>query len=379
MNTKKKILFLVTQSEFGGAQRFIYRLITNLDLFKYEIITAAGPEGNDANGLLFNLKKEDFRTIALKFLRRGVNPLFDFGLGLVEIYRLIKREKPDILFLCSSKAGAMGSLIGRLLKTPKIIYRIGGWTFNDPWPSWKKKLYIFLEKKTAKFKDIIVNNAESDRQQAIKLGIKPKEKIITIYNGVDVEKLDFLAKDEAKIFLGVPFGIVIGTIANFYPPKGLDYLIKAADLIKDNNIKFVIIGEGEETRKLENLVKEYNLGDKFFLLGAIPEAYKYLKAFDVFVLSSVKEGFPWTILEAMAAEIPIIATEVGAVPEIIQTDKNGLLIEPASPQVIADSIMKLLRDERFRNNIAAEGRKTVKEKFNLKKMVAQYENLFSIN
>jgi len=378
MNTKKKILFLVTQSEFGGAQRFIYRLITNLNSFKYEIIIAAGPEGNDANGLLFNLKKEDFRTIALKFLKRAINPIIDFC-GLFEIYKLIKKEKPDVVFLCSTKAGILGSVAGRLAKVKKIIYRIGGWTFNDPWPNWKKKMYILLEKKTAKFKNIIVNNAESDRQQAIKLGIKPKEKIITIYNGVDVGKLDFLAKDEAKIFLGVPLGIVIGTIANFYPAKGLTYLVETINLIPDSDTKFVLIGDGQQRGEIENLIHKYKLGKKLLLVGAIPEAYKYLKAFDIFILPSVKEGFPWTILEAMAAEIPIIATKVGAVPEIIQSDKNGLLIEPASPQAIADSIIKLLRDEKFRNNIAAEGKKTVEEKFNLKKMVEQYENLFSNN
>jgi hypothetical protein len=153
MNKKKKIVFLVTQSEFGGAQRFIYRLITNLDLSKYEIIVGAGPRGDDKNGLLIALEKNGINTIHLKYLRRGVNLFFDI-LGLFEIKRLLNKEKPDILFLCSSKAGFLGSFVGvRLRQKPKIIYRIGGWTFNDPWPEWKKKFYIWLEKKSAKWKD----------------------------------------------------------------------------------------------------------------------------------------------------------------------------------------------------------------------------------
>ena len=347
----------MTQSEFGGAQRFIYRLTTNLDSQKYDILVAAGPEGNDANGLLFNLKDKGFKTIALKFLRRGVNPLFDFCLGLIEIYRLIKKEKPDILFLCSSKAGAMGSLIGRILKVPKIIYRIGGWTFNDPWPKWKKEPYIWLEKFSAKWKDYIINNAESDRQQAIKLGIRPRKEILTIYNGIDTDKLEFLGKKEAREFLNLKDSdFVVGTIANNYPAKGIKYLIEAAEKLKD--IELVIIGKG----------------NRF-----IADAYKHLKAFDIFVLPSVKEGFPWVILEAMTAEIPIIATKVGAIPEIINNNENGILIESRNPQQIADAITKLLNNENLRKNLVEQGKKTVIEKFNLEKMIKAYEDLFLVN
>ncbi|MFZ5559397.1 MAG: glycosyltransferase family 4 protein [Patescibacteria group bacterium] len=405
MNIKKKILFLVTQSEFGGAQRFIYRLITNLDLAKYDILVAAGPEGNDPNGLLFTLKKEGFRIFSLKFFKRSINPLVDFW-GLIEIYKLIKKEKPDIVFLCSSKAGFLGSLAAHFYRSgltristqknaddfsvnprnyprksaapPRVVYRIGGWSFNDPWPKWKKKLFILLEKWTTGFKDIIITNAETDTEQAERLGIKPKENIITIYNGISIEKLDFLSRDEAKIFLGIPLDFVIGIIANLYPTKGLEYLIQAANILKiqDTKYKILIIGEGQERKKLENLIKKYNLEDVIILAGAIPDAYKYLKAFDIFVLPSVKEGFPWTILEAMAAEVPVIATEVGAIPEIIENNKNGILIEPKNPNDLAESIKRLINDKNLREKLAKEARKTVEEKFRLDRMVSEIEKLF---
>ena len=408
MNTKKKILFLVTQSEFGGAQRFIYRLITNLDLAKYDISIAAGPEGNNADGLLFNLQNKGFKIFPLKFLKRAINPIIDFW-GLLEIYRLIKKEKPDILFLCSTKAGILGSLAATLipksyLLNPKIIYRIGGWTFNDPWPKWKKNLYLWLEKKTAKFKDFIVNNAESDRQQAIRLGIKPKREIITIYNGIDTGSLRFLPSDEARSFLegkiqsslsrsqftprSTPLNAgvkgrckgdlkaVIGTIANFYPPKGLEYLIEAAKLLDDPQKKFIIIGEGTGRMELEDLIKKNNLNN-VFLIGAMSDAWKYLKAFDIFVLPSVKEGFPWTIIEAMAAGVPVIATNVGAVPEIIENNESGILIEPRDPKIIADSIEKLINNKDLIEKFAQNGRKVVEDKFSLEQMVNSFENLFN--
>jgi len=353
--SNKKILFLVTQSEFGGAQRFIYTLISGLN--GYEITVGAGPDGDNENGLLFALEKRGINTKHLKYLRRSINPFFDFGLGLIEIYRLIKREKPDILFLCSSKVGAMGSLVGRLVRVRRIIYRIGGWTFNDPWPTWRKKIWIWLEKTSAKWKDVIINNAKSDTEQAVKLGIRPRNRIVTIYNGIDAGNLEFLSKEDARRFLQVEDSdFVVGTIANDYPAKGLKYLIEASKKIQ--NIKFAIIGKG----------------NRF-----IPDAYKYLKAFDIFVLPSIKEGFPWTVIEAMAAGIPVIATKVGALPEIIQSGQNGILVQPKNPQQIAGAITKLLNNEDLRKDLAEQGRKTVIEKFNLEKMIKQYENLFFIN
>jgi len=377
MNTKKKILFLVTQSEFGGAQRFIFTFTTSLS--GYDIIVGAGPEGNNEKGLLVALEKKGINTRHLKYLKRSINPLFDL-LGFFEIKKLLKIERPDILFLCSSKAGFLGSLAGKSIKIKKIIYRIGGWTFNDPWPKWKKKMYILIEKYTAKFKDFIVNNAESDRQQAIKLGIKPKKEIITIHNGLDINKLEFLPREEARKELKIENSkFVVGTIANFYPPKGLEYFIEAVSLINNKEIKFILIGDGEDRPKLEELIKKYNLKDNLILTGSLLDARKYLKAFDVFVLPSVKEGFPWVVIEAMAAEVPVVVTKVGALPEIIQNGENGILIEPRNPKAIVEAINLLLGNKDLIRKISKEGRKTVIEKFNLDKMIQQYEDLFSIN
>jgi len=348
----------------------------------YEVVVAAGPEGDDENGLLSILEKRGINTKHLKYLRRSINPFFDF-LGLIEIYKLMRKEKPDILFLCSSKAGFLGSLAHKVnskfkIQNSKLIYRIGGWTFNDPWPKWKKKLYISIEKYTAKLKDIIVNNADSDRKQAIELGIKPKEKIVLIHNGVDTAKLDseFLSKEEARRELNLEQSdFIVGTIANFYPPKGLKYLIEATHLLSARDSKFIVIGDGEERSLLEKMIEEKKLKNNFILKGVIPEAYKYLKAFDIFVLPSVKEGFPWTILEAMAAEVPVIATKVGAIPEIIENNKNGILIEPKNPNDLAESIKRLIDDKNLRENLAREARKTVEERFRLDRMVKKIEEL----
>ena len=350
----KKILFIITQSEFGGAQHFLAHLVTALSRNKYNIMVGAGIEGDDEAGLLSFLEKKGINTRHLKYLRRGVNPLFDF-LGLIEIRKLIKKEKPNILFLCSSKAGVLGSLAATLnskfkILNSKVIYRIGGWTFNDPWPWWKKALYKFIEKFSAKWKDIIIVNAERHRKQAIRLGIKPRKKILTIYNGIG--DLEFLSREKARRKFAVHGSrFIVGTIANDYPAKGLKYFEKAKYELRNTNYEFIIIGKG----------------NRF-----IPEAYKYLKAFDVFVLPSVKEGFPWTILEAMAAGVPIVATKVGAIPEI----QPGLLVEPGNSKELSDAIKKLLENKDLRERLIKKAKRIIEQKFTLKKMVSEVEKLF---
>ena len=367
-SSKKRILFIVTLNEIGGAQRFIDTFTSNLDPQKYEWSVATGD--------------------TIKNLKRNPNILNDI-LAVFEIRKLIKNYKPDVLFLNSSKAGFIGSLAAifpRKLNKLRVIYRIGGWTFNDPWPKWKKWLWVWLEKMSAGCKDIIIVNNKHDYDQAVRLKIKPRDKIALIYNGLDVYKMDFLPRDEARVKLfekiskhsGKIFQAkyIIGTIANFYPTKGIQYLIQAAKKFADKeDFAFVVIGDGQERTTYEQQIKELGLQNKFYLVGQLKDAYQYISAFDVFALPSVKEGFPWALIEAMSAKLPVIATSVGAVPEIIENGKNGFIVEPASAEQIAEKIDQLIDDDRLRLEFGIQAHQTVLFKFTLDKMVKQTEEL----
>jgi len=382
---KKRVLFIITQSEFGGAQRFLYELATRLNKERYEILVASNSEKK--SDFLNSLGQKGIKTKHLKFLKRGVNPVIDC-LGIIELMKLINKFKPDYLHLNSSKAGILGSIAGfkikllrpKKFKNLKIIYRIGGWSFNDPWPLWKKKIFILTEKITAGFKDVIVVNNKNDYEQALKLKIRPKGELKLIYNGIDAIKIEFLSKDEARLKLGVSRNeLIIGTAANFYPTKGLEYLIEAVRLLNFQfsifNFQLIIIGDGTERKKLESKITEYGLKNKIILIGQIPEAHKFMKAFDIFVLPSVKEGFPWVILEAMAAKLPIVATSVGAMPEIIESGKNGILVEPKDPQQLAETMKYLIENERVRQELGIQAHQTVLFKFSIEKMMNQTEKL----
>ena len=314
-------------------------------------------------------------------------------LAFFETFNLIRKFKPDILYLLSSEAGFIGAIAGKLYrllswqKKPKIIYRIGGWAFKEPRNIFIKEIYLWAEKLSAPFKDVIITNSEFDKHLATKNKIAKPDKIITIYNGLDINNLEFFPREVARKFLENKIyetihhklkveGLLIGTIANLYKNKGLEYIILAiAKVMYHNKFNFIIIGEGPERSKIENLIKKTNLENDVFLIGFISDAFEYLKAFDLFVLPSVKEGQPWTILEAMAAGVPIVATNIAGIPEMIENEKSGLLVEPADPDALANAIEKMLTRPSLAQECVKNALTAVKEKFSVEKMIRENENL----
>lgn len=376
----------------GGAQRFLYEFITHLNPQNYQFLVAAC-----GNGQLIEKLRE--RGIEVALIKNFSNaPGLRNFLAFFETFNLIRKFKPDILYLLSSEAGFIGAIAGKLYRLlfwriphpfsksggPKIIYRIGGWAFKEPRNIFIKKIYLWAEKLSTPFKNIIITNSEFDRHLAIKNKIAKPDKIITIYNGLDIDNLKFLSEKEAQIFIkskikySLNNSVLIGTIANLYRNKGLEYLILAAQKLKNKGLdwQFIIIGEGPERSKIENLIKKSNLENNIFLTGFISDAFECLKAFNLFILPSVKEGQPWTILEAMAAEIPIVATNIAGIPETIENEKSGLLVEPADSEALSSAIEKMIFHPSLAHECAKNALKTVKEKFNLEKMVRSNEKLF---
>lgn len=371
---KKRVLFVVTQSELGGAQQFILQFISQVKKDAYDFTVAVGSDGN--RSFADTLAGININVVTLSSLKRNISPISDLK-AIGQIKKLIRKIKPDTLFLISSKAGFIGSLAAQSCHPrPKVVYRIGGWTFNDPWPTWIKSLWRFLEKISAPWKDIIIVNNTHDLNQAKEMGIKPREKLILVHNGLDPYKINFLSRDEARIKLGLPLHQkIIGTIANPYPAKGLEYLIEAASKIDRDDVLWCVIGDGVRLQELKRLVTQKGLTDRVFLVGRREPAASYLGAFDLFVLPSVKEGFPWAVLEAMAAKLPIIATRVGAVPEIIEDGVSGYIVEPRNSDQIAERVVTLLDNDSRALEMGIQAHQRVLFAFNIEVTIHQIEKL----
>lgn len=382
----KKILYVITQGEWGGAQRYIYDLATSAKASGYEAVVAFGHDSANNNALGGKLSDQGIATVTLKHLVRPISPINDLA-AIFELAKLYRRLKPDVIHLNSSKAGIIGSLASLLSRhmphaiSHKLIYTAHGWVFNEPLNPLVKKIYFGLEKLTAAFKSKIICVAESDKKLAIEKNITTENKLITIHNGMDIDEGNLLANATAKKELSLPENtIIIGTIANFYDTKGLKYFIEAINLLKTSQtglpLLAVIIGDGELRPQLENLIANYNLKNHFWLLGQKDNAAQYLKAFDIYICSSVKEGFPYSILEAMAAGRPIISTDVGGIPEIIQDQTNGLLIGPHDASALASQIKLLMNDASLMTRLGQQAQIDVEQKFSLSQMLEKTFNQY---
>jgi len=370
MNIKsKKILYLITLAEWGGAQKYILDLASFFKAQKnYQVAVALGGKPNDE--LIKRLKALNIQTYYIAHLQRSVNFYHDF-LAWWQIRSIYRKFQPTIVHLNSSKAGALGAMatVGYRKKINKVIYTIHGLILNEPLSFFKKTFYCLAEYLSAILKTDLICVSEFDKRSVIQHKISKPAKITVIHNGLKLATLNFFDKAMAKEKLikissyKLQINItelqaenckLIGTIANFYPTKGLTYLIQAAQTVCNENpqTKFIIIGDGPGRRELTELIIEHQLENKVLLLGTLNQARQYIKAFDIFVLPSVKEGLPYTLIEAQAAGMPTIATSVGGNPEIIQHNQNGILIPPANPQALAESIIKLFKDKKLQQRFS---------------------------
>src|SRR3989344_1443483 len=375
-----RILCVITQGEMGGAQRFVGQLAENLDSNQFSIHVIWGKHTGDG---IAHLLPPHTTWSTIKHLVRNPSPINDL-LAIGELSNQFCTRKPDSILLISSKAGFVGSLAARRVRSAlpntKVIYRIGGWTFNDPWHPWQGHMYRWMEKFSARLKDVIVVNSRHDLLRAEELGICPRQKLVCIHNGID----PFLslpssqdARGELETRLGVSFdnSPVVGTIANFYPAKDLGVFIRAAARMT-NNVQFVIIGIGPLHRELNALAIQCGLQKRFHFTGSISKAWEFLPAFNAFALSSKKEGFPWALLEAMTARLAVVATSVGAVPEMIENGISGLIVPPENPSALADALGLIIRDPIRSQKLGIAAHQRVLEQFSVQQMVGRYTKLF---
>ena len=333
------------------------------------------------------------KIVQLKHLVRAVSPINDI-LAIFELKKLYKQLQPDIIHLNSSKASIVGSLAKCVMLRASciMIYTAHGWVFNEPLNLLIKWFYKFLEKTTAQLKNKIIVLSDRDLDDGLKLGI-PKEKLVKIPLGINLPQL--LSKEDALKQIVKLSNLpcrqagcqivknckLIATIANLYPTKGLDVLIESIRLLNFqfpvSNFQFIIIGEGSQRPKLENLIKKYHLENVVFLLGTIKNAAEYLPAFDLFILPSRKEGTPYTILEAMSAGTPIISTTVGGIPSLLENKKEGILVEPENPVQLAEAISFALNNQEEMKKYAINAKNKIAG-LTLEKMVQNTSSLYHL-
>ncbi|HEY4527776.1 MAG TPA: glycosyltransferase [Candidatus Paceibacterota bacterium] len=385
-----KIIYLITKSNWGGAQKYVYDLATGLERDKFEVKVVAGGRGV----LIEELRKKGIETISLPPLQENTNFIktvisLKNAAALLRLAKIFWKEKPQIVHLNSSKIAGLGAVAAWFVKTLRaqrmdIVMTVHGWPFLEDRPRWEQLIIKFLSKLTARFQNkiILINTLDLNIAESF----LPQKKLNLIFNGN--APIDFLTRPAARAFLSSQIGstdetgeIFIGNNAELTKNKGQIYLIEAAKALKERGIKFklFIISGGEDREKLEKKIKACGLGRVVFLLGFVPNAKRYLKGFDIFIMPSLKEGLPYAIMEAMQAEIAVVASKVGGVTDLIQDRKNGLLIPPADAKAISETLNFLIDHPEERARLGEQGAADAKTRFNLDKMLKKTSELYETN
>ncbi len=288
-------------------------------------------------------------------------------IAFVRLWSVIRQIRPKILAFNTPKSILIGNLASRLTSVgARIIFR----RVNFP----LRRRYLARIKYTWGI-DCIIAISESIRHQLEAAGI-PQSRIRTIYEGMDLTPYPKRTSSAVRI-AGKP--AIVGTVAHLSPEKGLQYLIEAAALIPDvaNRIRFVIVGDGKCRLPLEQQVRKRNLDECFEFIGFQDQPIEYLVTFDIFVLPSLSEGLSSAILTAMATSLPVVATRVGGIPELVRHEDNGLLVPPADPTALARAIERLVDSPEESHLMGQRGRLRLEEQFTLERKISETEELCS--
>lgn len=357
---KKKILYVITRSDGGGAQRYVFDLATNLPKDSFDVSVAVGGNGP----FIPRLRAAGIRTIGVTSFVRAVSLFRDLD-TLRELCTLFRTEAPDVLHLNSAKAVSIGALAGRIVGVPRIISTIHGSAANETWRPWWQRILIRIVERISRMlahETIVVSQVDH------------KPGTILIHNGVGA--IDFKSRTEARNALDLDLGaLVVGTIGELTHNKNQHALLDAIGALAPSSVTVAIIGNGEMREDLENAARAYPSHDIRFL-GFKANAAQYLLAFDIFVLPSLKEGLPYALLEAGQAGLPVIATHVGGIPDIIEDQKNGLLVQAESVLPLTAALRLLRESDSLRAHYGSALNEKVEREFSLEKMLGATTSLY---
>ncbi len=378
MQSKKtKILYVITKSNFGGAQRYIFELATHLPKDEFNIMVAFGGDGL----LKEKLEGAGIKTYTIKNFERNISIFKEVG-AMWELFLLMRSYRPDIVHLNSSKAGGSGAFIARLLGVPRIIFTAHGWPFYEK----RNILWRFLAWKfsylTALFAHIVIVVSKHDYEHAW-MPLMQK-KIISIATGVS--PITFIDRSSARLALCGPEktsshedSVWAVSTGEHTQNKNLHTLLESLSTYNQSQnpkIFLTLMSDGEDRASLETFAQEHAMPEYVHFTGFIPNVQSYLKAFDIFLIPSYKEGLPYGLLEAGLAGLACIGSNVGGIPEILTTGETGILINPYDTSSITDALRELATNPEKRMLLGVNLKKKVTEEYSFQKLFEKTKALY---
>lgn len=355
-----KIAYIISSSEIGGTEKMLLLMLENLTRqnFRCPVVFAIKGKGKFTEEL-------GARGIKTRIFNLKTNPLL-----FISLVKAVKHEAPDIIHSFLFYGNLAGRICGRLLKTKTVI------SSQRSVDSWRKWYHWKIDRLTSKWSDIIISNSFAGKQALVEKARISPGKIIVIPNGISSGKLKCTIDRKS---LGLKTSdTVIGAVGNLRKAKGHIYLVKAAEIVLKQfpDAAFVIAGEGELGEYLAREAKRRGIESRFTFTGFRSDVEELIQLFDIFVLPSLWEGFPVSLLEAMKYGKPVIAFGVADVPYIIEDGKSGFVVPVKDYGQLASKIKFLIKNNNLREQAGKQAEKRLGEKFSLKLMLKRYVSVY---
>ena len=363
------LLYVIDNMEFGGGERVFLQLASALrDHFK--VFVAASPGGRFEEGL---------SGLGIRLIPVDMRQRLSFK-PISELVRIIKEKKITLVHSQGGRADFFARVAGKMARVPYIVSTVAMPVEGYDVGRWRKAVYIFLDRLTERYVDRFIVVSEVLKETLIKGHKIPPHKVVRIYNGIEIERYRHDAtyadlRKEWRVPSHVP---LIGAIGRLVWQKGLTHLLQAMPLVFQDypDTRLILVGEGPLQEDLRDQVRDLGIEASVFFVGFRIDIPAVLAALDLLVVPSVLEGFPMTILEAMAMAKPIVASDINGVREQIENGRTGILVPPGDPQALAEGIKQMLKDRTQAKKLGTETRKQVEEMFDIKQQVALHEEVY---
>ena len=388
MQGSMRLLHIITRLDRGGSAQ--NTLLTCRELSqKYDMVLAHGLsceskmtvwERHSVDRQIEEAQERGLKDIVIPSLVRRINPVQDLQ-AFFSLWRLLIKERPAIVHTHTYKAGILGCWAAKMAGAPIIVHTPHGHVFFGHFSPLVTKFFMMIEKITTSIIDCVVALSEGERTDYIAFSVAQPEKIVKIHSGVEVTrfmKARFGIKEKRKSLGLNTKDLVVGTIGWLLRIKGPLYLLKAMEIIWQTNpgIQLVYVGKGDLEEGLKKEAYRIGVSDKVTFLGWRDDIPEIMQVLDIFVLPSLNEGMGRVLVEAMAAGKPIVASDVGGIPDLVKDGQNGFLVKPGDVSDLSFAIKKLLDDKKMREEMGKKGRAMAKD-YSVEKMVDKIDALYA--
>ncbi len=362
-----RVLQVTHDLNIGGLQSVVLALASRLERDRYSVSVCALREGGPLEGQLQNLGVPVFR---LQSTRSGPDYL-----SFAKLSRIAAEIRPHVIHTHNTHPFIDGAAAKIWNRIPVLVHTDHGRHFPD------RKRYMIAEWVLSHVAARVVAVCEAGRLDLMRYERLPSSRLSVIVNGVDPvpfrRPVDLPAL-RACLGIGERRQPIVGWCGRLSPEKGLTYLVQAATLLRRDFPDFltVLVGDGALYDALQEEARSRGVESHFLFAGARSDVHDVIRVFDVFALPSLREGLPLVLLEAMAASIPIVATSVGGVPEIVRDGITGLLVPPGDPVALADALRRVMSQTELRSSYTTEASQVFGQQFTVRKMVSAYQELY---